>query len=115
MLSFLQDNNRDDVMVNSSGPEGADAEPNEDEYTDEQDYLAPAEHGKNAKRRCTLFKKMVDRHAALGSACINYACYFRHIVSRSFGAGISGYSKIYHGSIGHDDTAFGRQYFERCL
>ena len=66
MLSFLQDNNRDDVMVNSSEPEGADAEPNEDEHTDEQDYLAPAEHGKNAKRTTIILMVLFS----IGALCI---------------------------------------------
>ncbi len=66
MLSFLQDNNRDDVKVNSRGPEGADAEPNEDEYTEEQDYLAPAEHGKNAKRTTIILMVLFS----IGALCI---------------------------------------------
>ena len=66
MLSFLQDNNRDDVMVNSSGPEGADAEPNKDEYSNEQDYLAPAEHGKNAKRTTIILMVL----CSIGALCI---------------------------------------------
>jgi hypothetical protein len=66
MLSFLQDNNRDDVMVNSSGPEGTDAEPNEDEHTDEQGYLAPAEHGKNAKRTMIILMVLFS----IGALCI---------------------------------------------
>ena len=65
MLSFLQDNNRDD-LVDTAGPEPAGTEANEDQNGDGQEYLAPAEHGKNAKRTTIILVILFT----VGSLCI---------------------------------------------
>jgi preprotein translocase subunit SecG len=65
MLSFLQDNNRDD-LVDTAGPEGTGTEANEDQNGDGQEYLAPAEHGKNAKRTTIILVILFS----VGSLCI---------------------------------------------
>ena len=50
MLSFMQDNNRDDSMVNAPGAESAGQESNETQNAADQDYLTPPEYAKNVKR-----------------------------------------------------------------
>lgn len=46
----MQDNNRDDSMVNAPGTEPAGQESNENQNAADQDYLTPSEHAKNVKR-----------------------------------------------------------------
>jgi preprotein translocase subunit SecG len=65
MLSFMQDNNRDD-LVDTVGPEDADTGANEDQNMDEKEYLAPAEHGKNAKRTTIILVILFT----VGSLCV---------------------------------------------
>jgi hypothetical protein len=66
MLSFMQDKSRDDLMDNTAGPESTDAEANEDQNGAGQDYLAPAEHGKNAKRTTIILVILFT----VGTLCI---------------------------------------------
>ena len=49
MLSFMQDHNSDDSILNAPGAEPASQESNEDQDAAE-DYLTPPEHAKNVKR-----------------------------------------------------------------
>ncbi|RKY12132.1 MAG: hypothetical protein DRP65_02200 [Planctomycetota bacterium] len=65
MLSFMQDDNRD-KLVDTAGPEDAGTEANEDQNQDEQEYLAPAEHGKNAKRTTIILVILFS----VGSLCV---------------------------------------------
>jgi len=65
MLSFIQDNNRDE-LVDTTAPEDADTEANQDQNGDRQEYLAPAEHGKNAKRTTIILVILFT----VGSLCI---------------------------------------------
>ncbi|HIJ71619.1 MAG TPA: hypothetical protein HPP87_09695 [Planctomycetes bacterium] len=62
MLSFMQDNNR----INTGEPEGAGAEFNEDRSSAEQDYLTPAEHGKNSKRTTIILVVLFT----VGALCV---------------------------------------------
>ena len=62
MLSFMQDNSG----INTGEHKGTDAEFNENQSTAEQSYLAPAAHGKNARRTTIILVVMFT----VGALCI---------------------------------------------
>ncbi len=76
MLSFMQDNSRDDLTVNDTVPDplrrnaakGTDAASTENENNTETEleYLAPAEHGKNARRTTIMLVILFT----VGAVCI---------------------------------------------